>query len=440
MYSIKDLIGMLEVENEYFGSAYNYTVEWLFNEYVKGHNIEKFLSDWPENAKIVLLSDVNNRHPELDFAFGNSFFRSDIASSSYIISKFENFHYLKNHRIYCDESMNIRKVFLRQNVNNEFKNLCFVLGGIIVPNCVDLEEIEKIFKKNTSNEYKYKFFSYGHSMPDCLKSDRFNLLFDYLIQNKIKIHFNAENYFYYALVDILDSITLFDSKEESLLYKSALFFYLNKTFDKTYELLIKYKYPSIPTGSERDFAGELINLLEESIDSDEAANKTIFILGQKLLQILKSINITKLVLVQNNEPFVLEESLMNVYIQTSSVFMWNGVLFDHEKKIEKELEEIDKNYCETLNCSFEDSQNDIGIQISDAISGFVARLLKYINDNSEKNATAVLNTIRNDEKMYRNIKKFYEIYTYSSEFYKYGICMKMSLFEKETFDFFAQNL
>ena len=32
MYSIKDLIGMLEVENEYFGSAYNSTVEWLFND------------------------------------------------------------------------------------------------------------------------------------------------------------------------------------------------------------------------------------------------------------------------------------------------------------------------------------------------------------------------------------------------------------------------
>lgn len=439
MYYVKDLISFSETNNHYFGNNYNYLVEWTFNEYIKGHNINAFLSDFSESSKILLLSDIYRNHDLLEHDFGDSFLKSSVSSISYLISKFERFHLLKNHKVYCDESMNIRKALLRSDVNYELKDLCFVLGGIIVPDEVDLNDIKGLFRKNTDNEFKYKFFSYGYSMPDCLKSDRFGTLFDFIIKNNIKIHFNVENYFFYSLVDILDSISSFGSKENSLLYKSAFYTYLIKAFDETYKLLIKFEYPSIPLGKEKEFIGELLKIFERSIKNSDVSNSTILFFGNSLLSILKEKDINELALVQNNKPYVLEESLINAYIQTSSIFMWNGVLFDHEKKIESELEEMDETYCETLNCNFEESQKEIGIQISDAISGFVARLLKYINENMSNNSEEIIETIKKDERMFSNIKKFYKIYSYSSDYYKYGICMKMSLFEKETFDFLMQE-
>ena len=101
---------MTKVKDNYFGTAYNRFIEWLFNEHIKSHKIENFLNDWSESSKIVMLGDVYRKHPLLEYEFGNSYFKNNVSLNLFVIHKFENFHFLEKHKIFCDELMNVRKV------------------------------------------------------------------------------------------------------------------------------------------------------------------------------------------------------------------------------------------------------------------------------------------------------------------------------------------
>lgn len=87
------------------------------------------------------------------------------------IRKFEGY------TIYADESMNLRKVTLSQEVYKDLKFKHFVIGGIIVPKDIDLNLIKELYSKREgfpNNEVKYKYFAHNEGkFESALKFDRF---------------------------------------------------------------------------------------------------------------------------------------------------------------------------------------------------------------------------------------------------------------------------
>ena len=437
MKKLKELVEYKYQKINVFGTAYNFYIERIFDQWCKGRSIKEELDAWEDNAKAVILGDIYKRHSQfLEFNFGEEYLDSKIANNILMLYKAERFEHLKGHSIYCDESMNFRKVLITQNNKEELKHTFFVLGGVIVPDEVDLRNALSLFPDHDSGEFKYRYFSKRKNMPDCLLSERLTLLFDFMLDNNIKIHFNAENYLFYSFADIIDSIMECSSFEESWEFKSCLYHFLMKSFDDTYDTLIEFEYPSIPKGKENDFLQAITRIYKNSFLNNCKNGDQQFIPGFLLLNYLEKILVSELPFLSDNTPFLLEDTLMYEYLHTATIFINNGVNFDIEQKIQEDLSDIEIDYLDKLNCTFVDSKTSLAVQFSDVVSGFVARLMKYITSLSENKMSEFIETIKNNIQIKNNLKKFLEIYQKSSDYYVYSICAKMSKYEKLLFDRF----
>lgn len=432
---ISVLLSLKKTTNQYFGTNYNLLIETLFNDYIRGRDIEPILDMWDDSSKAIILAEVYKKHSEfVDLDFGEEFIKGTLPLFLLSLGKSINSDYLKDHIIYCDESMNVRKVLIRRSVSDELKDRFFTLGGIIVPNNVDLNEIKTLFPEHKNGEFKYDFFTYGRKMPDCLSSDRLSKLLDFLIDNDIKIHFNTKNYIYYGLADIIDTLQISFDKGIVDALKSVFYDYLMHSFDDTYQLLIDFEYPSIPHGKEAAFIERMIDIYEKSLKNAINKNSEEYQLATLLLKSFKRKNSYDMILVQDNDAFVLENSLIQDYIHTASIFIFNGVVFDEEKKIEAELLNIDCSYQKVLNCSFKNSKLSIGIQISDFVAGFISRLISHIAKLKRDSNDDVLANLKKNTKTLENLRKFGLLYSRSNDFYKFSICAIMSRTEKYAFD------
>ena len=441
MKKLRDLIEYKYQKVDVFGTNYNYYIEWIYDQYCKGRNIKTELNKWEDNAKAVILGDIYKKNYQfLSADFGEEYISSKIAEFVLMSYKVTSFEHIANHSIYCDESMNLRKVKLTSESKEMLKNTFFVLGGVIVPDCVDLNDILQLFPEHSSGEFKYKFFSNKSKIPDCLSSNRISRLFDFLLDNDIKIHFNAKNYLYYALTDIIDSIMECEDFSVALKMKSVLYHFLMKSYDDTFDMLLEYDYPSIPKGKEVDFINRLSSIYKDSFYKHCKIGDQKYDAGFFLLKYLEEQLFTELPFIQDNEPSVLEDTLMYEYLHTATIFINNGVIFDVEQKIQEELDDVETDYLDQMNCSFVDSKTSIAIQISDFISGFIARLLKYFTSLSENEISDFYDMVLANEQMKNNLKKFLNLYQKSSDYYLYSICVKMSEYEKRLFDGFLDNI
>ena len=438
MKTINDLQKMKEEKDVSRGTAFVHFINEITEAYKQGKNLYTILEDWDECSKIVILGEVYKRAPFVfESSFGSEFLDEDLSQIILGIYKSANFSFLANHNIYCDESMNLRKVKIKATNKMDLMHTFFVLGGLIVPKGVDLSEINQLFPKHTEGEYKYKFFSQNRQLPESLSSSRLSALFDFIIEKDIKIHFNAKNFIYYALTDTIDSLNICQDFEISQMLKSVFYHFLMKSYDETYQALLDYEYPSIPHGKEKEFIACLIDIFQRSFVRECNVGDQEYEAGRILLQLIKDENIRELPLIQDNTPGLLESTFMYDYIQTATIFINNGVFFDIEEKIEEDLKSFDADYQKKLNCSFLDSQTNLGIQLSDAISGFIARLLKMLTSYSMEAMDKFLDFINDDRRALKNLAKFLKIYEKSNDFYKYSICVKMSAYDKMLFDRFV---
>ena len=111
MKKLNELVEYKYQEINVFGTAYNFYIERIFDQCCKGRSIKEELDVWEDNAKAVILGDIYKRHSQfLEFNFGEEYLDSKIANNILMFYKTECFERLKGHSIYCDESMNFRKV------------------------------------------------------------------------------------------------------------------------------------------------------------------------------------------------------------------------------------------------------------------------------------------------------------------------------------------
>lgn len=345
-------------------------------------------------------------------------------------------HKINGYSIFADESMNMRKVRIKDSTKEELKYKYFVLGGIEVPNNLDLNILKDEYKNDDFpiDEVKYKYFSYGNSdFKKALKSKRLNKLFKFLLKNKIYIHVTVLNYLYWGISDIVDSIIDKNDYFNANILKMGMYEGLMQNYDLTYDTFIKYEFPSIPHGKEKDFMLEIHNILVEAINNrykegDEEYNSI-----QKLIEIInkKYTTINSLVLIQDEIPNQITDSLVNLYIQKACLYIENGIIFDVEESIKKDMIEIDENLINELNCRFIDSKDDFSIQLSDVIAGFVARFFQFVSNENEVELffdNAKINSIE-----FENIILFNEIFMNSIDKYKFNYTRIMSLHQDASF-------
>ncbi|QKT05508.1 DUF3800 domain-containing protein [Mycoplasma sp. OR1901] len=352
-----------------------------------------------------------------------------------------------NRTIYFDESNNIRKGIIGKEKDNvkELKNLFFVLGGVALENDLKFDELLKYVKaKQKPKDAKFKFFSHKKSkFEDAISQSRLRLFFEYLLEEKILIHFHVLHFLHFSIVDIFDSLIVEDDiynkialidQNINLTLKSDMFEVLYKTYDELHKLLVNYEFPNISRKKSNEFINKILKMYIDNLsyfDMNDINNITKKIL-REIIKSKKDLN--TLVFLENNEPLVVVNDIACQYI-TRMLDFDDKKYFDKESEIENTLKKEYGDYENILNVEFIDSLENEEIQISDVISGFVAKLYNFLSDKPFERIHEFCNSLDSNSESFKTLNAFFKIFTISQEHSKNFIKKIIPIFIDKKFEY-----
>lgn len=285
---------------------------------------------------------------------------------------------------YYDESNNFRKFRLKETgFNNDILHQShFTLGGIFIPRGAkpDVDVLlSNLRLQKEQKELKFTFFSYGKKeLSEFLNSMRLKVLFDWIHQNGLFIHMSTMDYLYYSIVDIVDELP--DARETGEFnrpLKDSLYNVVTKNLERFIDILYRYKYPNLSKEDKYSFFEEVYDFYITYCDYDND-NPEDFI-KEYLRQMLKSgFNRKGSGFLENNDDYLLHDRYETSYVNNPVNFPNCTHIFDEEPEIMDRLKGLESNYSELLNMTFKKSETDIFIQLSDAITGFSAKLFNML--------------------------------------------------------------
>jgi hypothetical protein len=252
------------------------------------------------------------------------------------------------------------------------------LGGLVLKKGqnVDFRPLFESFKLHDVGEVKLRTLIRGDFVK-CLKSQNLQSIFEYLILNNVSIHYSSLNFQYYSLVDLIDSLCEATGIYYDLFFnralKNDLYICFKNNSVKFKHILYKFKYPNIKADRIFSFIDELITIFEDEQRSD--GNRTIL----KLLK--ESKNSKDLASIMYTESHQLISSFFQLYARNIYMFLNSEHFFDKEDSIEPLLSELTYDNKKIENYTFVDSKNNLNIQLSDIVIGFIGKLYNFINDN-----------------------------------------------------------
>lgn len=270
------------------------------------------------------------------------------------------------------------------------------MGGIVLIDSFentefdDLIEILKFGGNDNFSEFKLKHFlvKKGKNFIEKINSQKLNTLLEYLyLKQGVFIHFQILNFFYYGIVDIVD--TLFE--RELVSTKNDLdslknFIYTKMIVDYNYwsQKFWEYDYPNVSNEQMAKFLDDLISYFVKTRTSTtwERRLKDRFIsLCSQRKRMLRD---SKHILLSGNNPNSLVNSLSEVYQDRIFVYNRSYHIFDEEYSISERWKEI--GFFEWgINKKFEfrKSETDVRIQISDVLAGIIAKLFDFLSQISD---------------------------------------------------------
>ena len=296
-------------------------------------------------------------------------------------------HMDNEYTFFYDETNNSRLFRITETDFNVSKDEDFVLGGLVYEGKHKAFDMEKLLQslrlQPTMKEVKRKHIAPGNSFLECVNSQKLQTLLEWIIENKIYIHFMAMNNLYYGVVDIVDS--LIADTELSWLprkcitrMKNALYKYINADIVYIHKLFLHYGYPNIADENVHEFCEVLIGWIEEI----EAENKADDFALESMRQLLKSARKKKkLCFLTDNENLMLMDGYESFYIEPIYMFPNSEHIFDEETEIMKKIcsTPIILGGNELHNYSFVKSTENRIVQLSDVIIGIIGKLMLYAN-------------------------------------------------------------
>lgn len=280
--------------------------------------------------------------------------------------------------LYFDESGNNRCFWIKDGGYNVDPFTHFVLGGIVANDMVDIEYAKKrIGCNSTVQEIKTKNVCRG-SFEDCLKDKRLENYFDLILEKKWFVHFYVVELFYYAIVDIVDSVM--DVDADIFPVKNELYKILRFNMENTLNLMIQYKYPNIEDEHKKDFLVTCIKILDDYIVNSGKANDLTYKL-RLYFQIAQEKD--ELSFIQDEESGTFLYDFLHFYLRPVYMFKNSQIYFDEELSLQEKMESIAMviDSVELKNYQFVNSKSNVMVQLSDVFVGIMARYFRFINSN-----------------------------------------------------------
>lgn len=280
--------------------------------------------------------------------------------------------------LYFDESGNNRCFWIKDGRYNVDPFTHFVLGGIVANDIIDFEYAkQRIGCNSTVQEIKTRNVCKG-SFEDCLKDKKLENFLDLLIEKNWYVHFGVVELFYYAIVDIVDSVM--DPDTDILQVKNELYRILRFNIDDTLNMMIRYNYPNIGDEHKKDFLVTCISILNDYIVNSGKANNLTYKL-RLYFQLAQEKD--ELTFIQDEESGTFLRNFLHFYLRPIYMFKNSHLYFDEELNIQEIMQstEVSLNGIVMDNYEFVNSKNNVMIQLSDVFVGILARYLRFVNTN-----------------------------------------------------------
>ena len=210
------------------------------------------------------------------------------------------------------------------------------------------------------------------------------------------IHWSTLSLLYFALVDIVDSMMEVPYKSNEI--KNVLYKYARLDLDSFLEFLARYSYPNIKKEKVEDFCEEFISWIE-SIEPESHEDECFL---EFLRQGAKSSKKTgELIFLMENSDNLLIENYVPIYASRLGEFPNSTIHFDKCAMAEENIETLSNVLCSEKKPTYDFlvSTNNRWIQICDFVSGIIAALLAFVNEN---NIDEINTTIESFDEIQKN--------------------------------------
>lgn len=284
---------------------------------------------------------------------------------------------------YYDETNNIRRLLITPNGLNVRNPQCFVLGGVAHTGTVRDLNVETLHTalniQKSAKEIKLKHLGKGDFL-DLLGSQKITMFLDWLLTERLFVHYQVLDVMYWSIVDIVDSIVTELGQAELMVIapalKNDLYAVLRDDFDGTVKLLNRYTYPDVGRQQRTAFLGELTKLV--------LARRVP--LSDFNFQMLKSVlemavTLDSLPYLEDEDPNVLIDEFSTFYLNRICLFKNSSHMFDIEKMIEDRLARLSfvDNGHSVQNFKFVDSKQEVGVQVADVAVGLLGKAFTFFN-------------------------------------------------------------
>lgn len=320
----------------------------------------------------------------------------------------------KTHFFFFDETNNFRKLYLSKKTNHfNSKDNPFVLGGVVVKDSHEnivpkLAELQQVIKMQpTQNEIKFRHLAKG-DFNSILKSRKLLDFFKWLNKSNFFIHYSTFESLFWMLLDIIDSqpaLEIYLNQNprpvkndfypmQSL--KKLLYDAVDNQEAFFFTKMIELKYPNI-LERKNDFL-EVMNQIVAQHRKNLKENTEDYELSKILSLIFKTFKETSdhdgLIFLEGQPDHLIISNLSNFYFlqldkyKNLPAIKNSFFVFDEEKTIQSELDILlgtqeksgETNYSITeirKNSCFIESKDNIFIQISDVIVGFIGKFFNF---------------------------------------------------------------
>ena len=302
---------------------------------------------------------------------------------------------LEEYAFFYDETNNIRKFWIRDDgLNEEPKN--FVLGGIVHKKSEPLTGLDELIKslyiQKSAKEIKFDQLATG-SYLGVLNSQKIRTLLEWLIANRVFIHYTNFNILYWSLVDIVDSLWDEPDLRQYMPYviqiKGELFNLANADLDRLVPILKKYRFPNVQRNASFAFMMELSDLLDSvSVKPQSDISELV------IYMLRRAASLPELPFICDNEDDVLIDNFDNLFLRPLYMYPNSSHTFDNETEVQEALGNMQVEYKGTfVDYSFVDSKDCLEVQLSDGICGLLGSHFNFLEVHSVKKLIEIKNNL-----------------------------------------------
>ncbi|MFA6231945.1 MAG: DUF3800 domain-containing protein [Rhodanobacter sp.] len=288
--------------------------------------------------------------------------------------------------IYYDETNNIRRLSLSEVGLNAPADQTFAIAGIALRSGQAMsgwEELRRAMRiQSSATEVKFKHIA----PPDyegALASRKLSNVLTWLIDNDVLIHYSVLDVLYWSVLDIVESLMPDDRLAIIPIHlelKNELHHAVCANPQAFVSLLHSFAYPNLERSHVEPFLEAVLTYMKANVPEDR--NIATPMLRQTLRHAMRLPDL-ELPLLHDNEPGELIRDLSHHFMHCMYVFKHASHTFDRETYVEKALQSFEIHDGEKrLDYRFTDSKGEVGIQVSDVVTGLLGRHFTYLQNHT----------------------------------------------------------